>query len=108
MSEAAEDEVTAMKALALTLTLTALATGAVAQSRPSTLTMSCAQAGSVVASRGAVVLSTGQHTYDRYVSRRKFCEINETVQPVWVPTADARQCLIGYRCIDTDLEFFDD
>jgi len=96
-----------MKAMALTLALTAFATGAVAQPRPSTLNMSCGQARGVVASRGAVVLSTGRFTYDRYVIDRNFCEINETIEPVWVPTADTPQCPIGYRCRDADLDFFD-
>lgn len=36
--------------------------------RPSTLSMSCAEAQGVVASQGAIVLSTGRHTYDRFVA----------------------------------------
>jgi hypothetical protein len=96
-----------MKTIALTLALTAFATSAVAQPRASTLTMSCGQARGVVASRGAVVLGTGRYTYDRYVIDRNFCEINETIEPVWVPTADTPQCPIGYRCRDADLDFFD-
>ena len=97
-----------MKSLVLTIALTAMASSAVAQSRPSTLNLSCAQAGGLVASRGAVVLNTGRFTYDRFVSGRNFCEINERIEPVWVPTADTPQCFIGYRCRDIDLEFFND
>ena len=95
-----------MKATALTLALTAFATGAIAQPRASTLNMSCGQARGVVASQGAVVLGTGGHTYDRFVNSRYFCEINETIEPVWVPTADTPQCPIGYRCRDADFDFF--
>jgi hypothetical protein len=97
-----------MKTIVLTLALTAFATGAVAQPRASTLNMSCGQARGVVASQGAVVLGTGGYTYDRFVSNRNFCEINETIEPVWVPTADIPQCPIGYRCRDTYLDFFGD
>jgi hypothetical protein len=74
------------------------ATAAEAQERPSTLAMSCAQANRLVATRGAVVLSTGPYTYDRYVGGN-FCAINESTEPAWVPTADAAQCFIGYRCL---------
>ena len=70
-----------MKTIVLTLALTAFATGAVAQPRASTLDMSCGQARGVVASQGArgSVLGTGGYTYDRFVSNRNFCEINETI-----------------------------
>lgn len=96
-----------MKAVALSLALATFATGALAQPRASTLAMSCGQARGVVASRGAVVLGTGGQTYDRFVAGRNFCEINETIEPVWVPTADTPQCPIGYRCRDADIDFFD-
>jgi hypothetical protein len=26
------------------------------------------------------------------------CEINESIEPVWVPSLDTPQCPIGYRC----------
>jgi hypothetical protein len=55
-----------------------------------------------VLSRGAVVLGTGTYTYDRYVSDRRFCEINETIFPAFVPTRDTPQCPIGYICRDLD------
>jgi hypothetical protein len=97
-----------MRTVALSLALAAFATGAVAQPRASTLNMSCGQARSIVASRGAVVLGTGGQTYDRFVSARNFCEINETTEPVWVPTADTPQCPIGFRCRDSDLDMFGD
>jgi hypothetical protein len=97
-----------MKSLIAAFVLSALATGAVAQSRPSTLQMSCGQARATVASRGAIVLGTGGYTYDRFVGNRNFCEINETIEPAWVPTRDTPQCFIGYRCRDRDYMFWDD
>jgi hypothetical protein len=69
-----------------------------AQPRPSTLAMSCQQARALVASRGAIVLSTGRHTYDRFVAHVGFCEIEQTTEPAFEPTADHPQCPIGNRC----------
>ena len=86
------------RALALAAVLAGIADMAVAQPRLSTLSMSCRQAQALVASRGAIVLSTGQYTYDRYVSHVGFCEIEQTTEPAFEPTADNPQCLIGNRC----------
>jgi hypothetical protein len=74
--------------------------GAVAQAqgRPDSLRMSCASARSLVSTRGAVVLGSGPNLYDRYVATRGFCQRDEITKPSWVPTADTRQCFIGYRC----------
>ncbi|PVE23557.1 hypothetical protein DC522_15320 [Microvirga sp. KLBC 81] len=74
-------------------------TGAFAQSRPQTIGMNCSLAQSLVANRGAVVLSTGQNTFDRYVSSQASCLSGEFTRPAWVPTADTPQCFIGYTCV---------
>jgi hypothetical protein len=71
---------------------------ALAQSRPSTLGMTCLQARGLVASQGAIVLSTGPTTYDRYVSGGNACVLGERTEPTWVPSADTAQCPIGFRC----------
>jgi hypothetical protein len=92
-----------MKAWAAALLVLGFAGEAVAQPRASTLDMTCNQARTEVARRGAVVLGTGGGTYDRFVSSRNFCQLNEQLQPVWVPTRDAPQCPIGYRCSDNYL-----
>ena len=91
-----------MKAWAAALVIVCFASGVVAQPRASTLNMTCAQARVEVARRGAVVLGTGRDTYDRFVANRSYCEINEQLEPVWVPTRDVPQCPIGYRCTDND------
>ena len=76
-----------------------LTSGAVqAQGRPSTLAMSCGQAQGLVRSTGAIVLSTGAHTYDRFVANGSFCTPDEETIPTWAPTRDTRQCMVGYRC----------
>jgi hypothetical protein len=71
---------------------------AAAQGRPSTLNMSCGQAQASVQQRGAIVLSTGQHTFDRFVASQRFCTPDEELVPTWAPTRDNPQCLVGYRC----------
>ena len=75
-----------------------LLTAAAAEARPSTLSMSCGQAASVVASAGAIVLSTGRHTYARFVAGPRYCPFGDYAEPAWAPTADARSCRIGYVC----------
>lgn len=97
-----------MKKAVLVLSFMVFATGVQAQQRPFTPSLVCGQARQIVASRGAVVLGTGTHTYDRYVRDRSFCEINETIEPGWVPTRDTPQCFVGYRCVDQDFFMFDD
>lgn len=44
------------------------------------------------------MLSTGRHTYDRFVSDGRFCFLGEHLWPANAPTADARQCRLGYIC----------
>jgi len=88
--------------LALGLT----ASSALAQPGQVSGTLTCQTARQIVASRGAVVLSTGPRTYDRYVSSSQFCVLGETTEPAWIPTADTRQCFVGYRCRETDIEVF--
>ena len=58
--------------------------------------------------RGAAVLSTGTYTYDRFVRDRSFCEIDEYIEPAWVPARDTPQCPVGYRCRSGPPDFFDD
>jgi hypothetical protein len=75
--------------------------GAFAQSKPLTFGMSCSEAKFLVTSRGAIVLSTGQYAYDRYVSSQASCLSGQFTRPAWVPTADAPQCFVGYTCVDS-------
>jgi hypothetical protein len=77
-----------------------LATGALAQQGPVSTNMSCSQVSRLVATRGAVVLNTGQYTYDRFVRSQAYCQPTEFTRPAWVPTADTPQCFIGYTCVD--------
>ena len=69
--------------------------------RPSTLGMTCHQAQRLLASRGAVVMSTGQHTYNRFVVSGRYCEVAEWAIAASAPTKDARHCPLGYTCTST-------
>jgi hypothetical protein len=73
-------------ATALALTV-ALSVAASAQ-RPDARTMTCQQVHDLIASRGAVVLTTGQHTYDRYVASGRYCSFPNTTRPESINTRD--------------------
>jgi hypothetical protein len=60
----------------------------------------CAHIAATVRSRGAVVISTGPYSYDRYVNGGQFCVRPEIAVPTWISTADAAQCFVGYICRD--------
>jgi len=76
-----------MRVGCLAASVVMISAGAAAQPRPSTVTMTCAQAAGLVASRGAIVLGTGGLTFDRFVSDRRFCAISETIGSGWGRTA---------------------
>jgi hypothetical protein len=69
-----------------------------AAARPSTLSMSCAIAAATVARAGAIVLSTGEHTYDRFVAQIGFCLPGQVTRQAYAPTSDNPTCAIGYTC----------
>jgi hypothetical protein len=95
-----------VRRLACALALALAATAAVGQTRPSSRSMTCQAARQLVASRGAVVLSTGPYAFDRYVSSSPFCVLGETTEPAWIPTADTSQCFVGHRCRETGLDLY--
>lgn len=75
------------------------ATTAEAQSRrPDVRKMTCEQVKELVKKTGAVVLTTGQYTYDRYVSNQFYCPSGMETKNAWVATSDTQKCLIGYTC----------
>jgi hypothetical protein len=80
------------------LTLALGSTACVAQSRPNTIRLTCQQAAALVQSRGSIVLGTGPHLYERYVTSCQYCFNDEYLLPSWVQTADNPQCFVGYHC----------
>ena len=79
--------------LGTVLASTLLASQAIA--RPNTTGMTCSQARNLVTRSGAIVLSTGPRTYDRYVRSGAFCAFGEYPEPAFVKTRDKRSCYIG-------------
>jgi hypothetical protein len=86
-----------MLRLSFTLALSLLTCPAMA-ARPSTLDMTCDQARNFVASHGAVVMTTGRFTFERFVAHAGYCMWDEYAAREWAPTRDASQCLVGYAC----------
>jgi hypothetical protein len=93
-----------MKPILVALAVAGLSTGAVAQTGPTTLNMSCAQARGIVASQGSVVLRTGPTTYDRYVRDGSFCAVQEMARSAWVRTADSARCPVGGVCRSVEID----
>jgi hypothetical protein len=82
----------------LVVLIVTMAETAVAQTRPDTTRMTCAAARTLVMRHGGIVLGTGPSLFDRYVSARAYCMSTEVIEPAFVPTADSRQCFVGYIC----------
>ena len=88
------------------LVLAGLSFPAVAQGRPDARAMSCGEVRTMIAARGAVVLTTGRHTYDRYVAGTHFCAPPDVAVPVSIRTRDAESCLV-YACRPDPYDPFD-
>ncbi|TYC67994.1 hypothetical protein FMN63_18360 [Stappia sp. BW2] len=67
--------------------------------RPNSTAMSCGQAQSLINQRGAVVMSTGRYTFDRYVANRSFCQHGEVTRRAYIPTKDNAKCYV-LRCVN--------
>ncbi|WP_428643092.1 hypothetical protein [Roseibium sp.] len=83
-----------MAAAAGTLTLAAVQPSL---ARPNSTAMTCAQVQSMIVRNGAVVLSTGQYTFDRYVANLNYCQHGEVLYREYIPTKDSRKCPVQ-RC----------
>lgn len=90
--------------LAAVAAIAAAPAGALA--RPDTRAMTCQQAQNFVRASGAVVMTTGQFTYERIVTNRGYCDRDETTRIKVAPTRDDMQCRVGYRCAPTFREPF--
>jgi hypothetical protein len=75
-----------------------MAQSAATEARPDTSRLTCAAAQALVTKSGAIVLDTGLSLFDRYVSSRASCASGDLTEPAFVPTADNRQCWVGYTC----------
>jgi hypothetical protein len=80
------------------VSLAILAGTSLCAARPSTTTMSCGQAAATVAKAGAIVLTTGAGTYERFVASNAQCLAGEITETAQAPTTDSSSCTIGYVC----------
>jgi hypothetical protein len=99
MNPQTEAEMRYVKLTYAAIAFLGMGSGALAQSHPLTLRMSCNGAQTLVATHGAIVLNTSPTIYDRYVAGYGQCVLGQVPEPAWVPTADHPQCPIGYRCV---------
>lgn len=75
---------------------------AMAQGRPDARAMSCERVQAMIAERGAVVLTTGRHTYDRYVLDGRFCDMRKVARPMTITTKGGEACVV-FECRDEPL-----
>jgi len=86
-----------MKTLSIAV-LVVLSMSQLALARPDLRQMTCLQAQQMVQRNGAVVFTTGQYTFSRYVLDRRFCNRGEAAFPQLGPTRDNPRCLVGLEC----------
>lgn len=69
---------------------------------PDTRKMTCEQAKALVQKQGAINLTTGEYTFDRYVSGPRYCiGPAQATRDAVVPTKDNPRCIVGQRCTET-------
>ena len=78
---------------------TLLLSATAAQARPDARTMTCEAVRALIDERGAAVITTGRHTYKRFVAHRGFCLYFERIGHDWIATADTAQCRLRV-CVD--------
>ena len=61
--------------------------------------LTCEQAHTMVIKQGAVVFTTGEGTYNRFVRTRRLCQREEIARTGKAATVDDPECLIGYICV---------
>ncbi len=66
--------------------------------RSFTTEVPCSTIKQAVDREGAVVLFTGPHLYDRYVTSQFYCPTMTRTRAAWVPARDTATCFVGYTC----------
>lgn len=62
--------------------------------------LTCDQVRNLVYSRGAIVMTLTNTTYEKIVRNRHFCDPGQGVKPKYSRTIDYLQCNIGKVCTD--------
>ena len=90
-----------MSSIVKTVSLTSLVIiglAGTAHARPDLRKMACAEAQEMVQRLGAVVFTTGQFTYSRFVANQSYCERGQITYPQYGATRDNPQCFVAYEC----------
>ncbi len=69
-----------------------------AEARPDLRKLSCSQAQNMVRQNGAVVFTTGRHTYSRFVINKFYCDRWQYAHPKYSATRDNPQCQVAFEC----------
>ncbi len=85
-------KVTMVSSLLITGLLVLISVAQASGHRPDTHCMSCEATKTLVKNSGAVILSTGTHTFDRYVANRFYCDPEQILKWAFVPTSDTHRC----------------
>jgi hypothetical protein len=91
-----------MRTLCAAAAVAMTATTVMAANRPDTRSMSCEQVRSFIRDRGAVVMTTGQHTYDRFVARDSACYRPDIAWQTTVRARDTGACPV-YHCVNEEI-----
>jgi hypothetical protein len=89
--------------LAMLMTLIAFSSAG-ATSRYSALQLTCGEIKSIIRNEGAAIFrypsprKKGLTLYDRYVRNDTYCASHQSTEKVYIPSANADQCLVQ-RCV---------
>ncbi|MBO6541165.1 MAG: hypothetical protein JJ969_17410 [Rhizobiaceae bacterium] len=86
--------------------LAVLASVSTSMARPDARKMTCHQTQSLIKQEGAVVITTGTHTYARFVASNRYCFYPEVRRPTYISTKDANQCPVSH--CERPIKLFDD
>ncbi len=75
--------------------------------RPDARTMTCASLNALIAREGAVVVTTGDFTFERFVASFQFCDSQTMLKSAYQATADDRRCVVNSVCGDRAYDFGD-
>ncbi len=86
------------------LALPAIPLATEASARQDARRMTCNQVHQLIKRRGAVVLTTGRHTYERYVIGSGLCNRAEVARTKRIQTRDTRRCPVR-MCEDASIYY---
>ena len=86
--------------------LSVLATASAGFARPDARAMTCGQTQALIEQQRAVVITTGRHTYERFVAYNGYCYHPEVPRITFISTRDNNRCPV-YHC-ERPVRFFDD